>query len=115
MDLTQKIDAVKLTKQCSIKADKDSNESKKVNLEVDFSGSQLADVFNKALSATVVTWQNGQGRKNFDNLSNGQTVKVQFRAPASTQQDPMDAIIANANAAGMSVEDYIKQEMAKRQ
>lgn len=105
MDLNQKVDNVRLTKQCSIKPDKDSTESKKINLEVDFSGVQLQSVFDKALAATVITWQNGQGRKKFDELSNNQVIRIQFTAPASSQQDPMAALIAKAKAAGVDPND----------
>lgn len=114
-NLKDKVAGVTLTKACSIKADGDSTESKTINLEVKFDGVLLEDVFAKALSSTVITWQNGVGRKNFDTYKSNQVVKVDFKAPASKPQvDPVTAMIQMAAAAGMSVEDYLKAELAKR-
>ena len=106
---------VTLTKACSIKADKDSTESKLINLKVKFDGATLQSVFDKAIAGTVITWQNGVGRKGFDGFKSNQTVEISFVAPASKAQiDPIDAMIANAKAANMTVEEYLKAEIAKR-
>ena len=115
MNMNEVIVGVTLTKACSIKADADSTESKVVNLRVKFDGAQLGDVFAKALSSAVIAWQNGVGRKGFDTFKAGQIVDVQFSAPAARAQvDPVDAILAAAAAANISVEEYIKREIAKR-
>lgn len=114
-NLKDKVQGVTLVKACSIKPDGDSTESKTIQLEVKFDGVDLEDVFAKALSSTVITWQNGVGRKNFTTYKNNQVVKVDFKAPASKPQvDPVTAMIQMAKAAGMSVEDYLKAELAKR-
>ena len=114
-NLKEKVVGVTLTKACSIKADKDSDESKTITLEVKFDGVALEDVFSKALSSTVIAWQNGVGRKGFDTFKDKSTVKVDFKAPSSKPQvDPITAMIQMAAAAGMSVEDYLKAELAKR-
>ena len=115
MNMNETITNVTLTKACSIKADKDSTESKVINLKVKFDGATLQSVFDKAIAGTVITWQNGVGRKGFDMFKPNQTVEISFVAPASKAQiDPVDAMIASAAAAGMSVEDYLRAEIAKR-
>ena len=94
MNMTDIITGVTLTKACSIKADADSTESKVVNLRIKFDGAQLGDVFAKAVSSTVIAWQNGVGRKGFDTFKANQTVDIQFSAPASRPQiDPETAVV----------------------
>jgi hypothetical protein len=106
---------VKLSKVCSIRADVDSTEKKNINLVVRFDGATLSSVFDKAVSGAVIAWQNGVGRKNFDTYKNNQTIEIQFVAPASKAQiDPMEVIIAQAKAAGMTVEQYVIDQMKKR-
>ena len=83
INMNEIISNVKLSKVCSIKADKDSDESKNINLVVKFDGAVLSSVFDKAVSGAVIAWQNGVGRKNFDTYKNNQTVEIQFTAPAS--------------------------------
>ena len=115
MNMNETITNVTLSKACSIKADKDSTESKVINLKVKFDGATIQSVFDKAIAGTVITWQNGVGRKGFDTFKNNQTVEISFIAPASKAQiDPVDAMIASASAAGMTVEDYLRAEIAKR-
>ena len=95
MNMNEIISNVKLSKACSIKADKDSTESKQINLVVKFDGSALGAVFDKAVSGAVIAWQNGVGRKNFDTFKNGQSVEIQFNAPASRAAiDPETAMVA---------------------
>jgi exonuclease V gamma subunit len=112
--LTEVVEGVKLVKTCSIKPDKDSDESKQVNLEVTFDGVSLEGVFQKALSSTVIQWQNGPGRKQFDLWKDGQTVKVQFNAPGRVQVDPETAMVAKLQS--MTPEEqqaYLQSLMAK--
>lgn len=114
MELGQIVKDVVLTKVCSIKADKDSDESKQVTLRVKFDGVSLQSVFDKAVGGAVISWQNGPGRRQFDTWKANQTIDIEFKSPGRTSIDPLDAITAAAKAAGMSIEDYIKQELAKR-
>ena len=88
MDLRQVVHNVTLTKVCSIKPFKGSNESKQVTLEISFDGVLLEDVFAKAVGGAVIQWQNGPGRKQFNQWENGQLVKVSFKAPGKTAVDP---------------------------
>ena len=95
MNLNEVIANVTLTKVCSIKPDKDSDESKNITLKIKFDGATLQSVFDKAVSGAVIQWQNGVGRKNFDTYKNGQVIEIQFSAPASrTAIDPETAMIA---------------------
>ena len=97
--LNEVVSGITLTKLCSISPDKDSDESKKINLKVNFNGVSLKSVFTKAMASTVVTWQNGVGRKKFMSWIDGQTVEVDFVAPASQPViEPEVAIAAKARA-----------------
>lgn len=115
MELKQVVKNVVLTKACNIKADKDSSETKQINLKVSFDGVTLADVFNKALSGTVIQWQNGPGRKRFSSWNNGQVVEVEFKAPAVQPTiDPETAMVGKLQ--GMTPEEqaeYLKELMSK--
>lgn len=118
MDLNTIVNGVELTKVCSVKADESSNEKKNITLNIKFNGVKLSDVFEKAITNTVIQWQNAN-RKNFDQLKNGQVVVIDFKAPGKTAVDPKQALIASAKAAGVDVTDvkalmaYIEAEMAK--
>ena len=95
IDMNEIIANVTLTKVCSIKPDKDSEESKQITLKVKFDGTPFKAVFDKAVSGAVIQWQNGVGRKNFDNFKKGQVIEIQFNAPASrTAVDPETAMVA---------------------
>lgn len=113
MDLNTVVSDIKLTKVCSIKPFKGADRSKTITLEVTFNRVTLQDVFTKALSATVIQWQNGPGRKQFDQWEDGQIVRVQFTAPGRTI-DPEAAMIAKLRA--MSPKDqaeYLRNLAAK--
>ena len=120
MDLNTIVKNVVLTKVCSISPDKDSDDSKNITLKVKFDGVPLQGVFDKAISQTVIQWQNGPGRKKFDAWNNGQVVEVSFKSPARTSIDPMTQLLAEATAAGVDTTDqnemakYIMAELAKR-
>jgi len=115
MNMNDIISNVTLTKVCSIKADKDSTESKNITLRVKFDGATIQSVFDKAVAGAVIAWQNGVGRKGYDNFKTNQVVDIQFVAPASrTAIDPMTAIIAQAEAANMTVEQFVVAELKRR-
>lgn len=115
MNMNETITNVILTKVCSIKADKDSADSKQITLRVKFDGASLGSVFDKAVSGAVIAWQNGVGRKGFDTFKNLQTVDIQFIAPASrTAIDPEQAMIAKLQS--MTPEEqltYLKELTSK--
>ena len=115
IDLTQIIEGVTLTKMCSVKIDKDSTDSKSISLKVKFDGVTLNDVFAKAMSSTVVQWQNGPGRNKYDQWKNNGVVEIDFKAPAKAPQiDPETAMVSKLQA--MSSEEqakYLKSMLAK--
>ena len=82
INLFEVITGIVIAKTCSIKADKDSADSKAINIKVNFEGATLRSVFDKAVSGAVIQWQNGVGRKNFDNYKHNQVVEILFKAPA---------------------------------
>jgi len=105
MDLNQTVDNVTLSKVCSIKADADTDEKKSITLKVKFNGSTLQSVFDKAVAGAVIQWQNGPGRKGFNEWTDKQTVSIDFKAPGRTQVDPMVALAMEAKADGIDVND----------
>lgn len=115
INMNEVIANVTLTKVCSIKADKDSTESKNITLRVKFDGTTLQSVFDKAVSGAVIAWQNGVGRKQYDTFKSNQTVDIQFNAPASrTAIDPETAMIAKLST--MTADEqaaYFKTMLAK--
>jgi len=115
INLNDIVEGVKLSKVCSIKPDAGSEMSKKINLTIDFEGASLADVFAKAVSSTVIQWQNGIGRKCFDQFADGQTVDIKFKAPgARSQIDPEIAMVAKLQSmSSKEREAYLKELVAK--
>jgi len=110
--MNETITNVTLTKVCSIKADKDSDITKQITLRVKFDGTPLQSVFDKAVSGAVIAWQNGVGRKQFDTFKNGQTVDIQFSAPASrTIETPENAFTREAIAAGVDMNNEAELAM----
>jgi len=105
MNLNQTVDNVTLSKVCSIKADADTDEKKSITLKVKFDGSTLQSVFDKAVAGAVIQWQNGPGRKGFDQWNDKQTVNIDFKAPGRTQVDPKTAMISQAKADGVNIHD----------
>jgi hypothetical protein len=106
MNMNEVITNVTLTKVCSIKVDKESTESKKINLSVIFDGATIGSLFEKALGGTVISWANGVGRKNYDKWTNNQTVEIHFTSPATRPTEaPEDAFTREARAAGVDMND----------
>jgi len=108
MDLTQKLEGIKLVKATSVKPYKEATESKTLYIEMDYSELSVSDILTKALKSDVIDWQNGSGgRKNYKNLVNGETIKVKASAPGSAPQvDPETAMILKLQA--MSPEEQVK-------
>lgn len=118
-NLTDVIEGITYTELRTVSPDEDSKKDKifkTIHLEISYDGLTLNDLIIKAFKSDVVSWANGGGgRKNFDKLVDKSTVKVSAKSPGGAPQiDPVDAIIAGAKAAGMSIEDYLKAEVAKR-
>jgi len=118
MDTTQKVSGVTLTKNIQVSPDEDAKKQgikKSIILKVSYDGLTLEDVFLKALDKDVVSWQNGSGgRKNYDNLIDKGTVKVNASAPGKAPQvDPKEAVAADL--AGMNEDEqqaYFKELLA---
>ena len=113
MDKSTVITNVTLAKVCSIKPDSDSTESKKVTLNIKYDGLTLGDVLAKAVRSDVISWQNGPGRRNYEQW--GEVVNIDAKAPGSSQVDPESAMVAKLK--GMSPRDqqrYINEVLLKR-
>ena len=111
MNMTELLKGVVRVKRASVKADKDS-ESKSVNLSIDYSDCTVDDILTKAVAHDVIAWQNGQGRKNFESLVNGQVVKIMASRPgAAPAADPLTILIAEASAKGITVEELVQLKL----
>ncbi len=118
-NLTDTIEGVHLSKRLRVSPDAESKKDKvfkNIDLDVNFEGLTFNDLLALAMRPVIVDWQNGgSGRKNFDKLVDKSTVKVSAKSPGVAPQiDPIDAVIASAKASGMSVEEYLRSEVAKR-
>lgn len=94
MNMNESITNVTLTKICNIKPFKNALDSKQVTLAVKYDGLTIGDVFAKALRSDVISWQNGPGRKGYDNLMDKSTVNVSAKAPGVVTVDPETAMVA---------------------
>jgi hypothetical protein len=88
IDLGQKLVGITRAKSCNLHPEKGSKESKTLTLSIDYSDLTIGDLLTKAISHDVIAWQNGQGRKHFASLANGQVVKVNASRPAASSNDP---------------------------
>ena len=114
MNMNESITNVTLTKVCNIKPFKGADDSKQVTLAIKYDGLTIGDIFTKALRSDVISWQNGPGRKGYDNLTNKSTVNVSAKAPGAVTIDPETAMVAKLMS--MSAEEqtnYLRQLAAK--
>lgn len=113
MELNTIISGVTLTKMCSIKPDSDSNESKKVTLNIKYDGLTLGDVLAKAVRSDVISWQNGPGRKQFKQW--GEVVNISAKAPGQSQIDPKTAMVALLKTmTPREQQEYINRELLQK-
>ena len=94
MNMNESITGITLTKVCNIKPFKGATDSKQVTLAVKYDGLTLGDILTKALRSDVISWQNGPGRKGYDNLIDKSTVNVSAKAPGAVTVDPETAMVA---------------------
>lgn len=115
--LTDVITGITIEKTCSIKPFEGAGESKTINLSIKFDGVTLGDVFSKAVSGTVIQWQNGPGRKQFSTWNDKQVIEIQFKSPGKITIDPEVAMSAKLQAMGSDNERraYIEELLAKAQ
>ena len=114
MNMNESITGITLTKVCNIKPFKGATDTKQVTLAVKYDGLTLSDIFTKALRSDVISWQNGPGRKGYDNLIDKSTVNVSAKAPGAVTVDPETAMVAKLIA--MTPEEqtnYLRQLAAK--
>ena len=119
-DMNMTIEGITLSEIRTVSPDEGAKKDgikKTITLRIKYDGLTLKDVFSKAFKSDVVAWQNGaSGRKNFDNIKDKSVIEVSAKAPgAGPQENPLDVIIREAKAAGLTVEQYVIAEMKKRQ
>lgn len=77
------VKGVKILKKLTIRPFTGAEEFKTVYLNIDFEGVSLQQVFNKACSSDVITWQNNN-RDKYDKIIDGSTIERKFSAPPAT-------------------------------
>jgi hypothetical protein len=92
----------------SMKADGESDESKRFTLKVRFNNVSVLDIINKALDPTKIQWVNGVGRKHFDTYVNNQTIEIDFKSPGRAPQlSVMEQFKLEAAAEGVDINDKV--------
>ena len=114
MNMNESITGITLTKVCNIKPFKGATESKQVTLAIKYDGLTIGDVFAKALRSDVISWQNGPGRKGYDDLIDKSTVNVNAKAPGAATVDPETAMVAKLIAMTPEEQKTYLQELAKK-
>ena len=87
-----------------MRPDKDSKEKKRINFEVVMDAVPVSGIIDKALSPVKISWVNNH-RKDFDDLTDNQVVKVKFTAPSVEYRDPMEILLSEAEAEGVDTND----------
>jgi hypothetical protein len=118
INLTENLTGIVRSISGKIRADEDvpKSESVTVHLDIDFSDCTIEDVLQFACADRKIAWANGSGgRKAIGKLTNGQHIKVRAASPGvKPPEDPMDILIARADAAGRTLEEQIAWEKAQR-
>jgi len=99
----------------SIKQDKDSTESKTLNLNIHINNVSLQDIITKALRPVVISWQNGPGRSKFATWTHNGSVDIDFKSPAKkikTREESIEDAKLTFMKAGIDKESAI--EMATK-
>lgn len=114
MNMNEIIKDLTLTKVCSIKPFKGATESKQVTLAVKYDGLTNGDLAAKALRSDVISWQNGPGRKGYDDLIDKSTVNVSAKAPGAMTIDPETAMVAKLMSMSAEEQTNYLQELAAK-
>ena len=116
MNLSEKLVGVVRTIAANIRVDEDvpKSESILVYLDFDFSDCTGEDVLRFACKDRRIAWAPA-GRKLIGKLKHGQHITVKASSPgAQAPEDPMDILIARAQAAGRTLEAQLAFEKAQR-
>lgn len=115
MDLNQKLAGVVWSIKASVRADEDvpKSESVSVILDIDYSECTVADVLAFASADRRIAWQ-ASARKAVGRLEDGQHVAVRAKSPGKKSVDTIADLMALAKVAGMTIQEYVLAEVAKR-
>ena len=100
---------------CSIKMDKDSEESKHLTLRFNMDRVDLVSIVTKALNSAKIQWQNGPGRAKFAHWTDRGVVDVNFSAPGKnviTREEKIQGLKIAFMKAGL--DDIQSGELAKK-
>lgn len=97
----------------SFKADAESTEQKVVTLRFVMKCVPLAAIVRSSLKDKRINWA-VSARRHFDKIVDRSTIVVNY-VGAGAALDPVSQVVANAEALGISPDEYIRLETAKRQ
>ncbi len=104
---------ITLTKVCKVSPDKEGKEkgiSKSINVEISYKNLTFKDVMAKALKSDIIAYQNGNARKNFEKLVNGEIVKIDAASPGANYIDPEEKVVENfGNKTAAEQKAFMKQ------
>lgn len=93
-----------VSKQCTLKADGDSTESKTFTIKLVMpSGTTARDMATSILASYVIKWQNAN-RKRWASLRDRDTITLTYQKPI-TSIDPTEQLLADARASGVDTSD----------
>lgn len=96
----EKVNAVR-SKVCKVRADKDSEDSKKVTVRVTFKEVSVDQLLDAVLKSEVIRWQQG-ARKKYDSVVDNSVVAITFQAPVR-QEPSAEELIARLREMGYDV------------
>ena len=92
---------------------KAANEGVRCIFRFIFNDEPLANVVEEAMKPKKINKQTKM-RKELALYHDGQVIEIPFKGEGRAKVDPVVTIVMLAQAAGLSVEEYIEREMAKR-
>ena len=114
IDLNEIVSGIVLFKSFNVSQDEDTkDEGITLHATLKFEDVSLRSVFDAAVALKVIQKQ-GYIRKHWSEFKDGQHIVIEFKAPAKSSVDPLDYAVAQATAAGVTPEEWLKAELAKR-
>ena len=95
----------------SIKAFKDSNDSKQLTLRVHMNSVPLRDLITKSLRSVTIAWQNSSGRSRFEKWTNHSTVDIEFNSPnkkVKSNEEKINELFVGFCAAGVEKDQALE-------
>jgi hypothetical protein len=103
MDMNTKLTGVKLSLECDVKVDADSEISHRKTLAFDLSNCTVQDIAEKAIAHDRINWQNTNRKKGDEYLKSLPTVINILMSPAGTKSAVDPLVAYQARFASMTI------------